>query len=58
MLHPVFSHVQLEAICADFGRVVSLMFFEDKVSGKSKGYCLVKFDTKEGANLCRHQMHG
>ncbi len=31
---------------------------EDKPSGKSKGYCLVKFATKEAANMCRHQMHG
>lgn len=52
------SDVELETICAEFGSVDSLTFFEDKASGKSKGYCLVKFTTKEAANLCRHQMHG
>ena len=49
---------QLETICSEFGQVENLTFFEDKASGKSKGYCLVKFQNKEGANMCRHQMHG
>lgn len=52
------SDADIEAICLEYGLLDSVTFFEEKGSGKSKGYCLVRFGNKEAANLCRHQMNG
>ena len=57
-LHWWTTYADIERICIEFGPLESITFFEDKGSGKSKGYVLVKFGNKEAANLCRQQMNG
>ena len=52
------TDADIETLCSEFGLIESVNFFEEKSSGKSKGYCLVKFTNKEAANLCRHGMNG
>ena len=52
------TDAQIETICSEYGSLESVTFFEEKGSGKSKGYCLATFGNKEAANLCRHQMNG
>ena len=49
---------EIEALCAPHGAVQKIRFFEEKPSGKSKGYCLVTFDSPKGAYLCRQSLDG
>ena len=52
------SDAEIEALCAPHGAVQKIRFFEEKPSGKSKGYCLVTFDSPKGAYLCRQSLDG
>ena len=52
------SDAEIEALCAPHGTVQKIRFFEEKPSGKSKGYCLVTFDSPKGAYLCRQSLDG
>ncbi|CAK0786198.1 hypothetical protein CVIRNUC_009411 [Coccomyxa viridis] len=52
------SDAEIEALCVPHGAVQKIRFFEEKPSGKSKGYCLVTFDSPKGAYLCRQSLDG
>ena len=52
------SDADLEALCKQFGEVVNIQTFEEKGSGKSKGYMLVEFDCAKSANLCKQSING
>eukprot|EP00897_Mesotaenium_endlicherianum_P009435 jgi/Mesen1/851/ME000112S11001 len=49
---------ELEAACSHYGPISQLKFFEEKASGKSKGYCQVDFADAAAARACKEQMHG
>ncbi len=52
------TDAEIEALCSPHGAVQKIRFFEEKPSGKSKGYCLVTLDSPKGAFLCRQSLDG
>ncbi|KAH8938563.1 hypothetical protein BDL97_16G090600 [Sphagnum fallax] len=52
------TDAELEAALSEYGRVKNLKFFEEKASGKSKGYCQVEFYDALGARMCKEKMDG
>lgn len=52
------TDADIDALCCPHGTVQKIRFFEEKPSGKSKGYCLVTFDSPKGAYLCRQNLDG
>ena len=52
------TDAEIEALCSPHGAVQKIRFFEEKPSGKSKGYCLVTFDNPKAAYLCRQSLDG
>ena len=52
------TDAEIEALCSPYGAVQKIIFFEEKPSGKSKGYCLVTFDSPKGAYLCKQSLDG
>ncbi|KAL2634952.1 hypothetical protein R1flu_006431 [Riccia fluitans] len=57
-LHWWTTDAELEAALSEYGRVKNLKFFEEKASGKSKGYCQVEFYDGAAARLCKEKMDG
>jgi cleavage and polyadenylation specificity factor subunit 6/7 len=52
------TDAELEAALSEYGRVKNLKFFEEKASGKSKGYCQVEFFDSQAARVCKEKMDG
>ncbi|KAI5062365.1 hypothetical protein GOP47_0022904 [Adiantum capillus-veneris] len=52
------TDAELEAALSEYGRVKNLKFYEERVSGKSKGYCQVEFFDHASAVACKQGMNG
>ena len=52
------TDVDLEAVCSDYGQVVSIKFIEDRACGKSRGMAVVEFSTPQAAQACIDTMNG
>lgn len=50
------TDAEMEALCARHGAVERIPFFEEKGSGKSKGYVLVTFATAKAAYECKQEL--
>lgn len=48
----------LESLCTEYGQVLTLKTFEDKTTGKSKGYVMVHFAAPEAAAACQAELNG
>lgn len=48
----------MEDIGAEFGKVKSVKFFENKANGKSKGYAFVEFHDPAAARACKEKING
>jgi RNA recognition motif-containing protein len=46
------TDVELEALCAAYGHVVSIRFLDDKACGKSRGMAVVEFAGSDAATAC------
>lgn len=57
-LHWWTTDAEIEASLAEFGSVKSVKFFEERASGKSKGYCQVEFYEHSAAAACKEGMNG
>ncbi|GKV19375.1 hypothetical protein SLEP1_g29647 [Rubroshorea leprosula] len=57
-LHWWTTDAQLEAECCKYGQVKEVKFFEEKASGKCKGYCQVDFYDPAAATACKEGMNG
>ncbi|KAH9607670.1 hypothetical protein KSS87_011639 [Heliosperma pusillum] len=57
-LHWWTTDVELEAELVKYGPVKEVKFFDEKASGKSKGYCQVEFYDPIAASNCKEGMHG
>nr|POE45713.1 isoform 2 of nipped-b-like protein b [Quercus suber] len=49
---------ELEAELCKYGAVKEVRFFDEKASGKSKGYCQVEFYDPASATACKEGMNG
>ena len=52
------TDADLEKLCFKYGQILTLKTFEDKVTGKSKGYVLVHFAAAEAAAACQADLNG
>lgn len=52
------TDAEIEDLCSKYGSVQKIRFFEDKPSGKSKGYVLVTFDSPKAAYTCKEGLDG
>eukprot|EP00252_Welwitschia_mirabilis_P019265 TRINITY_DN4410_c0_g1_i1.p1 TRINITY_DN4410_c0_g1~~TRINITY_DN4410_c0_g1_i1.p1 ORF type:complete len:614 (-),score=166.43 TRINITY_DN4410_c0_g1_i1:744-2585(-) len=57
-LHWWTTDAELEAELNKYGQVKELKFYDEKASGKSKGYCHVEFFEASAAAACKHGMDG
>ncbi|RRT37774.1 hypothetical protein B296_00046314 [Ensete ventricosum] len=57
-LHWWTTDVELESVLLRYGRVKEVKFFDEKTSGKSKGYCQVEFYDSTVAAACKEGMNG
>ncbi|KAL6202832.1 hypothetical protein ACLB2K_026537 [Fragaria x ananassa] len=57
-LHWWTTDAELEAELCKYGQVKEVKFYEEKASGKSKGYCQVDFYDSAAAMACKEGMHG
>ncbi|KAK1272042.1 hypothetical protein QJS04_geneDACA004231 [Acorus gramineus] len=57
-LHWWTTDAELEAACSRFGRVKEIKFYDERASGKSKGYCQVEFYDGVAAAACKEGMNG
>ncbi|KAK4386901.1 Cleavage and polyadenylation specificity factor subunit [Sesamum angolense] len=57
-LHWWTTDAQLEAELCKYGPVKEVKFFEERASGKSKGYCQVEFYDPAAATACKEGMNG
>ncbi|KAM1699242.1 hypothetical protein ACFX2K_030612 [Malus domestica] len=57
-LHWWTTDAELEAELCKYGPVKEVKFFDEKASGKSKGYCQVEFYDPNSATACKEEMHG
>ncbi|KAK4790486.1 hypothetical protein SAY86_017790 [Trapa natans] len=57
-LHWWTSDAELEAELCKYGQVKEVKFFDEKASGKSKGYCQVEFFNSASATACKEGMDG
>ncbi|KAF2288956.1 hypothetical protein GH714_023069 [Hevea brasiliensis] len=57
-LHWWTTDAELEAELCKYGVVKELKFFDEKASGKSKGYCQVEFYDPAAAAACKEGMNG
>ncbi|KAK9939785.1 hypothetical protein M0R45_016471 [Rubus argutus] len=57
-LHWWTTDAELEAELCKYGPVKEVKFFDEKASGKSKGYCQVDFFDSAAAMACKDGMHG
>ena len=52
------TDADLESLCSKYGQILSLKTFEDKTTGKSKGYVLVHFMASDAAAACQAELNG
>lgn len=52
------TDADLESMCSKYGQILNLKTFEDKNTGKSKGYVLVHFAAPEAAVACQAELNG
>ena len=52
------TDADLETLCSKYGQILSLKTFEDKITGKSKGYVLVHFAAPDAAASCQAELNG
>ncbi|OMO81527.1 hypothetical protein COLO4_23537 [Corchorus olitorius] len=57
-LHWWTTDAELESVLSQYGRVKEIKFFEERASGKSKGYCQVEFFDPASAAACKEGMNG
>ncbi|KAF7815969.1 cleavage and polyadenylation specificity factor subunit CG7185-like [Senna tora] len=57
-LHWWTTDAELEAELCKYGPVKEVKFFDEKASGKSKGYCQVEFYDPSAASACKEGMDG
>ncbi|WJX37435.1 hypothetical protein P8452_25199 [Trifolium repens] len=57
-LHWWTTDADLEVELCKYGQVKDLRFFDEKASGKSKGYCQVEFYDSLAATACKEGMNG
>lgn len=57
-LHWWTTDAELEAELVKYGPVKEVKFFDEKASGKSKGYCQVEFYDPGAATTCKEGMNG
>ncbi|KAL6999131.1 hypothetical protein U1Q18_000293 [Sarracenia purpurea var. burkii] len=57
-LHWWTTDAELEAELCKYGPVKEVKFFDEKASGKSKGYCQVEFYDSSAAIACKDGMNG
>lgn len=57
-LHWWTTDAELEAELCKYGAVKEVKFFDEKASGKSKGYCQVEFYDPAAATACKEGMNG
>lgn len=57
-LHWWTTDAELESVLSQYGRVKEIKFFDERASGKSKGYCQVEFFDGAAAAACKDGMNG
>ncbi|KAK2636640.1 hypothetical protein Ddye_031432 [Dipteronia dyeriana] len=57
-LHWWTTDAEIESILSQYGRVKEIKFFDERASGKSKGYCQVEFYDAVAASSCKEGMNG
>ncbi|KAL8227466.1 hypothetical protein R6Q57_015050 [Mikania cordata] len=57
-LHWWTTDAELENVLSQYGRVKEIKFFDERASGKSKGYCQVDFYDSSSAAACKDGMNG
>lgn len=57
-LHWWTTDSELESELCKYGHVKEVKFFDEKASGKSKGYCQVEFYDPSAATACKEGMNG
>ncbi|XP_076936825.1 uncharacterized protein LOC143604137 [Bidens hawaiensis] len=57
-LHWWTTDAELENVLSQYGRVKEIKFFDERASGKSKGYCQVDFYDSVSAAACKDGMNG
>lgn len=57
-LHWWTTDAELESACSQFGRIKEIKFFDERASGKSKGYCQVEFYDPAAAAACKEGLNG
>lgn len=57
-LHWWTTDAELESVLSQYGRVKEIKFFDERASGKSKGYCQVEFHDPAAATACKEGMDG
>ncbi|KAI3720373.1 hypothetical protein L6452_21289 [Arctium lappa] len=57
-LHWWTTDAELENVLSQYGRVKEIKFFDERASGKSKGYCQVEFYESGSAAACKEGMNG
>ncbi|KAK8561103.1 hypothetical protein V6N12_048178 [Hibiscus sabdariffa] len=56
-LHWWTTDAELENVLSQYGRVKEIKFFDERASGKSKGYCQVEFYDSASAAACKEGMN-
>ncbi|EYU30596.1 hypothetical protein ABFS82_11G064100 [Erythranthe guttata] len=57
-LHWWTTDAEVESVLIQYGRVKEIKFFDERASGKSKGYCQVEFYDPAAATACKDGMQG
>ncbi|KAL1565237.1 cleavage and polyadenylation specificity factor subunit 6-like [Salvia divinorum] len=57
-LHWWTTDSEIESVLIQFGKVKEIKFFDERASGKSKGYCQVEFYDYAAASACKEGMNG
>ncbi|KAE8687398.1 RNA-binding family protein isoform 4 [Hibiscus syriacus] len=55
--HPMMNENQSLRVLSQYGRVKDIKFFDERASGKSKGYCQVEFYDSASAAACKEGMN-
>lgn len=57
-LHWWTTDAEIESVLIQYGKVKEIKFFDERASGKSKGYCQVEFYDSGAASACKEGMNG
>ncbi|KAL3649833.1 hypothetical protein CASFOL_006236 [Castilleja foliolosa] len=57
-LHWWTTDAEIENVLIQYGKVKEIKFFDERASGKSKGYCQVEFYDAIAASACKEGMNG